>query len=255
MEGIAPSRLSETWDNSGLQVGSRDWPVRRVWTCLDALPEVVSAACQEQIDLLIVHHPLIFKPLKSVDFNSPAGHIIRMAARHQMSIFSAHTNLDSASGGVNEVLAARIGLKDLAVLGSEINPGEGLGRIGVLETAMPLKTFAGKIKQDLGLSGVKFSGPPDLSVTRAALCSGSGSSMMSDFFASDAQVYVSGDMRYHDARDAEARGRGVIDIGHFGSEHLIAAALADRLNHMFKQHHMPVTVSACDLEKDPFSFL
>ena len=114
---IAPTRLAEAWDNVGLQVGQTDWPVKTIWIALDPSPDVVSAACQKNTDLLITHHPLIFKPLRSVDFDSATGNSIRMAAQNQLAIFAAHTNFDSAAGGLNDTLARRIGLTNLKTLG------------------------------------------------------------------------------------------------------------------------------------------
>ena len=116
MEAIAPISLAEDWDNVGLQAGEKGWPVEKIWIALDPTPEVVSVACENKVDLLITHHPLIFSPLKMVDFSEPLGNIIRLAGNHKMAIFSAHTNLDNARNGLNDILAKKIGLKDTKVL-------------------------------------------------------------------------------------------------------------------------------------------
>ena len=123
MDQLAPPLLAEEWDNVGLQIGDPRLPVRRIWVALDPSPEVVKAACQKEVDLLITHHPLIFRPLKSIDFETPGGSIIQMAAHRQLAIFSAHTNLDIVRDGVNDVLAQRLGLRNLAVL-QPIQAGE-----------------------------------------------------------------------------------------------------------------------------------
>ncbi len=117
IETVTPPSYAESWDNSGLQLGQLDWPVETIRVALDPLPQVVAAACKSKVDLLITHHPLIFTPLHRLDFNTPIGSIVQMATVHQMAIFSAHTNFDSMPGGANDILASRIGLKDLAVLG------------------------------------------------------------------------------------------------------------------------------------------
>jgi dinuclear metal center YbgI/SA1388 family protein len=365
IEGFAPPHLAEEWDNIGLQVGQKDWPIRRIWIALDPLPDVVKAACQSKVDLLITHHPLIFKPLKSIEFNTPIGHIIHHAVQTHLSIFSAHTNLDSVANGVNDLLAYEIGLNHLKVLGNSKypnysklvfyvpveyekkilqrifetqtgvigeysccsfrNPGkgtfkpsdtatpfigeageishaeevrieilakedeiagviqrvkaehpyevmaydvyplrnpefdiqkqektEGLGRIGDLDHEMDLASFALNIKEKLGLKSVRIAGKPDMLVKKVAICSGSGSGLMREFLLSGAQVYVSGDLRYHDARDAEAAQLGLIDIGHFASEHLIVRELGARLQESLSEAKMNVTVEVCGLEKDPF---
>ena len=254
MEDIAPSCLAEEWDNVGLQVGQKDWPVRNIRIALDPLPNVVAAACREKVDLLITHHPLIFKPLSSVDFSTPVGAIINMASKHKMAIFAAHTNLDNVTDGLNDILAYRIGLNNLKVLG-DIRGSEdcqGLGRIGDLIRKTKLASFALEIKKKLGLNYIKVAGKPDLFVKKAALCTGSGSSLINNFFASGAQVYISGDLRYHDARAAEAANLGIIDIGHFASEHLIVEVLARRLREIISKSGIDVKVEACESEIDPF---
>ena len=120
---------------------------------------------------------------------------------------------------------------------------------------MDLKSFAREIKEEMGLKLVKFAGDPHLPVKRAAVCTGSGSSLLSNFFASGAQVYISGDIRYHDARDVEAANLGVIDIGHFSSEHFMAEDLAARLGTIFIESGINIAIEACDIELDPFTVL
>jgi len=270
LDDLAPPSLAEEWDNCGLQLGDFAWPVTKIWVALDPTLQVVEAACDQKVDLLITHHPLIFKPLKSIEFHTPLGAVVNLATRHNLAIFSAHTNLDSAAGGLNDILARRVGLKDLKplVAGNEITrdqydnhpliSGEhktGIGRVGSLGKAMDLKSFARMIKKQMGLNRIKFAGDPRLTIKKAAVCTGSGSSLLANFFASGAQAYISGDMRYHDARDVEAANRGVIDIGHFASECFIAEELAARLSTIFIESGIEVTVEACDLEKDPFEVL
>ncbi|MDI6687955.1 MAG: Nif3-like dinuclear metal center hexameric protein [Desulfobacterales bacterium] len=366
MEDIAPSRLAEEWDNVGLQVGQKDWPVRTIRIALDPLPGVVAAACKEGVDLLITHHPLIFKPLGSVDFGTPVGAIINMASKHKMAIFAAHTNLDNVTDGLNDILARMIGLNNLEVLGKPIEPEyyklvvylpveyeqkiltslfetkagsigaytscsfrnngratfrpgslskpftgkpdnishadeirletvvqkddlenviehvranhpyetmaydvyrlqpsdsmlavrqQGLGRIGDLAEETKLLSLALEIKKKLCLNFIKVAGKPDLSVKKVALCTGSGSSLINNFFVSGAQAYISGDFRYHDARAAEAANLGIIDIGHFASEHLIVKVLAKRLKEIIFKTGIDLKVEACESEIDPFVIL
>ncbi len=270
LDNLAPPSLTEDWDNSGLQLGDPGWPINKIWVALDPSLKVVEAACAHKVDLLITHHPLIFKPLKAIELQTPLGTVLHMAIRHHLAIFAAHTNLDSAPGGLNDLLAHRIGLRDLEplaavgeveglayandpLISSEGRPG--IGRVGHLTKAMDLKSFALAIKAKMGLSILKFAGDPHLTVKKAAVCAGSGSSLISNFFASGAQVYISGDIRYHDARDIEAANRAVIDIGHFSSEHFIAEDLAARLGTIFVESGVQVAIEACDIEIDPFKVL
>jgi len=365
METVAPVRLAEEWDNVGLQVGQENWPVRNIWVALDPLYDVVEAACRHDVDLLITHHPLIFQPLRSIDFNTKVGSIIQMATRSQLAIFTAHTNLDIVADGLNDILASRIGLSNLKVLGKikteevckfvvfvpveheqkvlnslfetqagqigsytccsfrnsgkgTFKPGssskpfigerneishadeirietvvrmedlasviehvrkkhpyetmaydvyplsimetdfmdiQGIGRVGDLDKTIEFLSFTRMVKEKLGLESVKVAGRPDLRVTRVAVCAGSGSSLMSAFISSGAQVYISGDLRYHDAREVEAADLGLIDIGHFASEYIVIETLANRLTKVLTANDMDVKVEACKLEKDPFTVL
>ena len=270
MDQLAPPWLAEEWDNVGLQIGDPRSPVRQIWVALDPSPEVVKAACGKDVDLLITHHPLIFSPLKSINFDTPGGSIIRMASQHQLAIFCAHTNLDIVRDGVNDVLAKRLGLKHLGVL-QPVNTGEppdndnspqvggvaqhGIGRIGSLSKTIRLKSLALMVKEKLKLNFAKVTGNPELKVTQVAICSGSGSSLMQTFISSGAQVYISGDIRYHDARDAENANRGIIDIGHFPSEHLMVKALVHQLEKILDREGIKIKVDACNIEKDPFVIL
>jgi dinuclear metal center YbgI/SA1388 family protein len=276
MNRFAPPWLAEEWDNVGLQIGDLRWPVHSIWTALDPTLAVVEAACRQDVDLLIVHHPLFFRPIKSIDFHSPHGSIIQTASKHQLAIFSAHTNLDAVRDGVNDVLAQQLGLNGIEILqphkneqrfktdvdaardvtpvtGSEIE--HGIGRIGFLDQVKSLASLALIVKEKLNLNFVKVAGDPELKVSEVAICSGSGSSLMNAFLASNAQVYISGDIPYHNARDAEGANRGIIDIGHFASEHLMVEALAQQLLKFFIEAGIKTKIKACTIEKDPFSIL
>ena len=259
MARIAPPSLAEDWDNCGLQVGSGSWPVRKIWVALDPSFFVVTNACQNRVDLLITHHPLIFKPLRSIDSRTPIGSVIESALRHRMAIFSAHTNLDAVREGLNDRLAGLIGLSGRRVLQPrETDPllcaaGEnGIGRIGSLEKPLKLKALAADLKTKLRLPVVRMAGDPDSTVREVALCTGSGSSLMPEVMRAGAQVYISGDLRYHDARDAEAVKLCLLDIGHFASEHLMVNLLVERLRESVRSAGLSVQVEPFGLEKDPF---
>jgi dinuclear metal center YbgI/SA1388 family protein len=261
MEEIAPSHLSESWDNVGLQVGQMDWPVQSIQIALDPSPYVIAAACSQRVNLLITHHPLIFRPLSQIDFSTPVGTIIRMAWENRMAIFAAHTNLDAAQGGLNDLLAQQLGLSQLVPLrptklmaGTEL-PAEdatGIGRLGRLPQTLTLAELAETIKSRMNLSALSVAGDLDLPVKQVALCTGSGASLMKEFFQSGANVYISGDMRYHDARSVEDAGLGLIDIGHFASEHIMVHGLAQRLHEYCLDKKYDVNIEACRLEKNPF---
>ncbi|MBW2409803.1 MAG: Nif3-like dinuclear metal center hexameric protein [Deltaproteobacteria bacterium] len=260
MEQIAPTHLAEEWDNVGLQVGDRRWTVRRIGVALDAGLEVIDSACEFKVDMLITHHPLIFSPLRTIDCHTPVGAIIQKAIEHRIAIYAAHTNFDKSEEGLNDILARRIGLLECTALESSVPPDgsqteakpQGIGRIGNLPEAVQLKDFAVDIKKRLNLDSIKIVGRPNLQITRAAVCTGSGSSLVDVFLKSGAQVYISGDLRFHDARDVEAANLGMIDIGHFPSEYLMVDDLVERLKQMVSHNRLKVSVQSCGTESDPF---
>ena len=257
MERIAPLSLAEAWDNSGLQIGRLDRTVSKVVVALDPTKAVVEFACAQSADMLITHHPLIFKPLKSINTQTPVGKLIRMALDHDLAVYSAHTNLDAVHDGVNDILARAIGLKQIAVpnaVGNDKGAEFVFCRKGILEPEMTLLQAAGMIKSVLKLDHIKVAGNPEMRVRQVLTCCGSGSAMMGLFLGSGAQVFISGDLKYHDARDAESIGAGLIDIGHFASEHLMLTGLAEILDKELANADFDVKVSPCKIEKDPFLY-
>jgi len=256
IEEIVPSEFAEDWDNSGMQVGDRDYRIKKIWVALDPLPEVISAACREDVDLVITHHPLIFKSLTSIDVRTVEGFVIQQALDHRVAIFSAHTNLDRAKDGVNDILASRIGLSNTHSLSKDLIAGiPGFGRIGELAQATSLRALAKNLKRTLGIDHVKVAGNLDMRVKTVAVCSGSGSSMVSAFLDSGADVFISGDLRYHDARTFEFARKALIDIGHFASEHLIVETFAQHLDRHFQSKGLTLVVEPCTMEKDPFEMI
>jgi GTP cyclohydrolase I len=266
LEKIAPVHLSEEWDNCGLQVGSTQWEVKKIWVALDPLMTVVEDAGRRGVDMVITHHPLIFKALKCIELDSPEGKVIASAINHRIAIYAAHTNLDSAAGGINDVLAQKIGLGNLRPMimpkgcrSSDEAAGEsamvGIGRIGDLSEPVTVRQWIGDIKKCFGIQHVKAAGNIDRIVHRAAVCSGSGGSLMDTFLSSDADVFVTGDLRYHDARAVEDASRTFIDIGHFASDHIILDALTATLTCAVQNTGWDVNIESCMIEKDPFEVL
>lgn len=261
METIAPTRLAEEWDNVGLQVGAADWPVRSVWVSLDPRPDAIGQAAEAGVDLLITHHPLIFKPLRAIDPATPVGSMIHQALLSKIAVYSAHTNLDSARDGLNDLLARTIGLTDLRPLDpidADRGDGatEGLGRIGRLDPAMHLGEFAARVDAALGADGtVRFAGRADLRVETAAVASGGGSSLMRRFMASGAQVLATGDLRYHDGLDVQDADRGLVDIGHFASEAIVVEMLVRRLSEMAHAAGLDLSIVPWTGQSEPFRSL
>jgi dinuclear metal center YbgI/SA1388 family protein len=254
VEAIAPAGLAEEWDNVGLQLGSRTWKVARAVTALDPTPAVVDDIIKRKADVLVTHHPLIFRPLRRLDLDTPLGGVLQQLMANRIAVVSAHTNLDSVTGGVNDVLAAALGLAPVAVLQSHAaHPECGLGRIGNLPLPVTLHALAVTAKERLAIPQVRCVGDLNRRVQRVAICSGSGSSLLKAFFSSGAEVFITGDAGYHDAREVEARGRGLIDIGHFESEHIVLESLARQLAGQLETQGLDIPVETCSVEQTPFA--
>jgi dinuclear metal center YbgI/SA1388 family protein len=253
IETLAPPDLAAAWDNAGLQVGNTAWPVHLIWVALDPLPEVVSSACKADVDLLVTHHPLLFRPLKRVDAATPQGAMIALALKSDMAIYAAHTNLDAAAGGINDMLASKIGLEEVGLYTETLTDNnQHLVRIGRLPKKKSLILLARELKKSLDVHALKIAGDPNLEVSKVFLCSGSGSSLLPEFMVSGMDVFISGDLKYHDARAIEMAGKGAVDIGHFASEHLMIEGFSDRLARLLRRRELDVTVTPYRHEKDPF---
>ena len=263
IEQMAPPKLAEDWDNCGLQVGSGLWTVKKVWVALDPLLEVVRTAAELQVDMLVTHHPLLFSAVRSIDVETAVGKVLEIALTAKMSIYSAHTNLDSAVGGINRMLAEKIGLDESVPLvpadcaNDQLEKREtaGMGRVGRLENPISLKALAQLVKRRFNLAAVRIVGDPKAMVQQAAVCSGAGSSLLDAFLSSDADVYLTGDLRYHDARRVEDAGRALIDVGHYASEHIFIDPLVELLRQYAHGAGWEVEIEPCRIENDPFKLI
>ena len=253
LETLAPMQLAENWDNVGLQLGHRGWTVRRIMVALDPTLNVVEEAARREADLVVTHHPLFLKTLRAIDCATPTGAVVERLLTKRIGLVAAHTNLDSVRGGVNDALAEALDLQDVSPLqpveGAE---GCGLGRIGRLKRRLTMSALALEIKNRLQVSHLRVVGAAQLEVVKVAICSGSGASLMDAFFSSEAEAFITGDVRYHDAREVEARQRGLIDVGHFESEHLAIKRLAERLHTRLAAKGWALEVITARAEETPF---
>lgn len=226
MEDLAPSKYAEEWDNPGLNIGDADAEVRKILVALDASEEVIDEAVKKGADMIVTHHPLLFHPVKKINYDSPDGRKIIKLIRNNINMFAAHTNLDAVWGGTNDVLSEMIGLRDLKVLASGKYEGVGIGRIGVFEGDITLGTLSVKIKEALGLDAVRVTGNLSSKVKKAALCTGAGMEFMKEALEEGCDVLITSDMRYHEAMEAVERHIAVIDATHYATENIIVPKLA-----------------------------
>jgi len=359
MEKLAPHYIAEKGDPIGLQIGDPHQEVEKILVSLDLDEAVLAEAEEWGADLLILHHTPLWKPLHNIRTDSARGSMIARIIRNGMALYTAHTNLDSAQGGVNEILAQRLGLLDTApiansweqklfklavfvpeshcqvvrealaasgagwignyssctfrvkgigtflplegadpfigsqgkleevqevrietIAGEEIldkvvkamlqahpyeevaydlyplhNKGErrGLGRVGYLAEATSLKDFLILVKEKLGLDLDKYCGRPEQRIKKVALCGGAGASLLPAAIHAGADVFLTGDIKYHEAQEAVSHNLALIDAGHFATEYPVVPVVAEYLQGELQEDK--VQVKASSVNTDPFCYL
>ena len=226
LEARIPRELSCPWDNDGLMCcADSDHPVKRVLVVLDVTAEMVERGIAGKYDLIVSHHPLIFRPLKSVNSNDMvAKKVIRLLCSN-VSVMSFHTRLDAVCGGVNDTLAEALGLQEIIPFG---NDGETIGRIGRLEPPMELDDFARLVKKTTGAPAVTVA-DGGVAVERVAILGGSGSDDVSAAREAGADTYLSGELGHHHLTDCPEFGMNLIAAGHFYTENPVCDAIRGML--------------------------
>lgn len=226
----SPEELACDWDNVGLLVGDFEQEIHKIYIALDATDETIAEAASWKADLLLTHHPLIFKGLKKVNTQDFTGRRVVALLRNNLSCYAMHTNFDVR--GMAELAAERMELADCEVLDVTCEcegKCEGIGRVGTLPMEMTLETCVGRVKQAYGVEMVKVFGDMGSRVKRAAICPGSGKSVISCAFRAGAEVLVTGDIDHHEGIDAAGQGLAIIDAGHYGVEKLFIPYMAQYL--------------------------
>ena len=226
IEEKAPLSLQESWDNSGFCIGDGDSEVHSALVGFDCTPELIDEAVSLGADMVITHHPLIFGGIKKISKATLTGRTVIAAIRHGITVYACHTNMDKVPGGVSGTTASLLGLREVRVLDSDAD-GNGLGIVGELPRPMEPEAFLQYMKDALSLSAVRHSRIPRTLLRTVALCGGSGRSLIGKAHAAGADVYVSGDISYHDFYTPD--GMMIADIGHFESEVEIIGVICDIL--------------------------
>jgi dinuclear metal center YbgI/SA1388 family protein len=263
VEELWPESLAENWDEVGLVAGHPSAPVTKVMFAVDPTLEVIEEAVEWGAELLITHHPLLLKGVTTVAATTPKGRAVHRLIESGTALLTVHTNGDSAVGGVSDVLADALGLQDAAPLTVAANglPEEGIGRVGDLPEAVSLGDFAARVFGILPsvAGGVRVSGDKDGLVRRIAVCGGAGDSLFNEVRASNADVYVTADLRHHpasEAREASLNGRPyLIDVSHFASEWLWLPAAAAALGNVLADQGHDVELRVSTTNSDPWDFI
>jgi dinuclear metal center YbgI/SA1388 family protein len=221
LETLSPAEYAEEWDNIGLLAGRRDKDVESVYIALDATDEVIDEAVSIGADMLITHHPLIFKKLSRVNTDDFIGKRVYKLIRNDISYYAMHTNFDVM--GMADAAADELSLKDREVLNVTFEDDiskEGCGRVGKLRKCMSIAELAELVKQKFNVPNVRVFGDLGDIAEIAAVIPGSGGSFIDDALSAGADVIITGDIDHHEGIDAVAMGLTVIDAGHYGIEKL-----------------------------------
>lgn len=248
IEESYPKSYALEWDNVGLLVGRTDKEVQKIYIALDATDDVIEEAIHWKADLLLTHHPLIFKGMKRVNDQDFIGRRVLKLIQNDLSYYAMHTNYDVK--GMAQLAAEYLELEEQEVLEvTSIEEGneEGIGRIGSLKSEMTLEEACRFVKEKLNLPNVKAFGNLEQKVKRAALSPGSGKSVISSALKKKADVLIAGDIDHHEGIDAVAQGMMIIDAGHYGTEYIYMKDMCQ-----FCRKHFPDIEVRTTEVKQPF---
>ena len=231
---LAPEEWACEWDNPGLIAGRTEKEIKRIFVALDATDAIVEEAVRVEADLLLTHHPLIFKAVKQVNNQNFITRRLLRLIQADISYYAMHTNFDAAPGCMADLAAGRLGIlqgQPLEVLGEAGGQPFGIGKWGDLEKPTALSQLAKEVKEKFELPYVLVYGEEsaERKMYRAAVCPGSGGSEIEAAIQAGAEVFITGDISHHQGIDAAARGMAVIDAGHYGLEHIFVEFMGEWL--------------------------
>ena len=251
LEERYPAKTAEEWDNVGLLVGDDRREVQHLFLALDLTEDVLRETVETGADMILTHHPMIFGSIRQINNHSFTGRKILELIRHGISYYAMHTNYDIL--GMAERSAEKLQLKDMEVLSATDTTENGVigfGRVGMLPQEMTLRECGCFVKEMFKVPDVRIYGDPGRKVSRAAICTGSGKSMIRDALAKQAEVYITGDIDHHTGLDAVADGLCIVDAGHFGTEYMFMQDMETELKAVFPE--LPIT---CAKVRTPYTVL
>ena len=250
MELLAPTYLKEDFDNVGLMVGDKNKEVKKVLLALDCTLKVIEEAKKENVELIITHHPLIFKRPSSITTDTLQGKKIIELIKNDISLYSSHTNLDSVENGLNDTIVSILGFDNFKILEKNKRDDKaGLGRIVSLNESIQLEDLISKIKKSLNINNLRVVKGKD-KVNKIAIINGSGQDFIGKAVALGVDCIITGDTTYHFASDYKEMKISILDVGHFASEQITFFNVMENLKEKFKD----VEFITSTVEEDPFSF-
>ena len=245
IETLAPRSMKMDWDNVGLLCGTKSAAVTKILVALDPFEAVCKEAADIGAELIVTHHPLIFQAPKAITDETSIGRCIMQLCRHGISAINAHTNLDQAPGGVNDVLAQKLGLENVQI----IDPKDGVGllRCGDV-TEQPLENFLASVKENLNCTGLRYVSSGK-AVRKVAVGGGSCAGGMLEALNAGCDTFVTADIKYNQFWDAHDLGLNLIDAGHFQTENPVVAVLAGKIAAAFPEIEVKISEIHADCMK------
>ena len=259
IEDVAPLRYQEDYDNAGIQVGDSDVEVSGVLLCTDVTPEVLAEAIERKFNVVISHHPLIFHGLKKIAGRTEVERMVATAIKHDITVYSAHTNMDNTPMvGVSFKMAEKLGLTDLEVLDSHNNSccecpitnKYGSGVIGIIISPISATELMERVREAFGVKAIRYSGNGDTIVKRVALCGGAGSFLTGKAIEAGADIFITGDMKYHDFMGHEQE-IVLVDMGHYESEQFTKEIFYD----IIQKKSPNFAVAFAQNERNPINYI
>ncbi|MDF1742990.1 MAG: Nif3-like dinuclear metal center hexameric protein [Gimesia sp.] len=254
---LAPPDLAESWDNVGLLTGDPARKVDQILTCLTLTPDVAAEAISEGANLIISHHPILFRPVQQITSASVEGKMLLDLIQAKISVYCPHTSYDSAARGINWQLANLLGLEEIGVLrpvsaqGEQaVDPDRGAGRFGTLPAEFTLAQLNQLIKQALKITALQFVGEPDFRIRRLGIACGAAAEFLDDAHRHGCQALLTGEARFHACLEARALGMGLILPGHYATERPAMEQMARLLYKQFPT----LKIWASQNETDPLKW-
>ena len=238
-------KIAESWDNVGLLVGNREADIKKILFCLDVTEDVVEKSINEGVDLIISHHPFIFHGMKRITDETLHGARLLKLIENRIAVYSGHTNVDFGINGLNDYILYKLNLNGRTEIVDEFEFEDynyikhinekvrgGKARIKILDIEMELTDLISVIKRNLGLEYVRYAGK-NRKIRRIGIVVGGGSSFVHEI-KERIDVFLTGDLKYHESLDAAEEGGILIDIGHYESEYLFSELMALQVSQFFK---------------------
>lgn len=249
-----PEYLQYDWDNCGLNIGDVNKEIKKVLVTLEVTNSVIDEAIENEVDLIITHHPLLFKKTRNITTDDLKGEQIFKLIKNDIAVYAMHTSFDIAFDGLNDYFMKKIGIDDTEVLDVVSSRDEymngakyGLGRIGEIEEEMNVIDFIMNVKKMINIYTVKVAGDVKKTVKKVAVVTGGGAEFFELSKKLGADILITGDLKYHQAIDTIEMGSFVADFGHYGTEIIFRDAIAEYMSEVFPE----IEVVKADSLKNP----